>query len=284
MSKTDDGARSNGPQSAPQHQRSAKPKRLKSPAARAQEIADSAIGQCSVLAELQDLAPELLAADQLDAPIFSCDTALAMACGHGDPKAVKMLLELGANANAPTHYGQSALMEAVKSLSPNDPLHAVEWDLAQACMELVVAAGCDIHHRNQIGQQAINWASWSPKQLAAARWLLVRGANPSAACRDGTTPLHSAAKHGCLETAKLFLDAGADIEALAKSSDQAKLLDPLGLAMKWVVLHKNFELLAFLADAKTFAEEKRAAEELAKELGSEAAPIASSAQATGPRL
>lgn len=270
MSKSDDGV--------------GKPKPPKSLLVRAAEIADSAVGQCSVFTHIQALAQELIAAGKLDAPIFSSDTALTMACGHGDPKAVKLLLELGANANAPTRHGQSALMEAVKSLSPNDCLHAVEWDQAQACMELVVAAGCDIHHRNQLGQQAINWASWSPKRLKAARWLLVRGANPSAACRDGTTPLHSAAMHGCLETAKLFLDAGADVEALAKTSDQPKLLDPVGFAMKWLLLHPNFELLAFLTEAKTFAEEKRAAEELSKELGSEAASVASTAQSIAPRL
>lgn len=251
---------------------------------RAEALGKSIKGQRSVLASIQDLAPELLAAGQLDAPIFSSDTAISFACGRGDFQAVDFLIGIGASAKAPTRYGQSALMQAVGSLSPNDASHAVDWERAQACMELVVAAGCDIHHRNQIGQQAINWASWAPKRLEAVRWLLARGANPSAACDDGKTPLHHAAMSGNIEAARIFLDAGADPESLAKYSVDSNLVDPSEVALIWQGFHHNSELVALLAAAKSFAQAQRAAEKERQELGSAAASSAAARPTPAPRI
>ena len=233
---------------------------------RAEAVAKSTKGQASVLADIQALAPELVASGSLDSPIFFSDTALTFSCAHGDHEAVEFLLGIGASAKAPTRYGQSALMQAVASLSPNNPSHAVEWARAQACMELVLAAGGDIHHRNQVGQQAINWAAWSLHKLDAARWLLAHGANPSAADSDGSGGLHDAAQFGCLETAKLFLDAGADVEAQAKSTGDSIPMDPLAIAIKFLPMHRNYALVALLADAKIFAQGKRAAEHELRQL------------------
>ena len=46
-----------------------------------------------------------------------------------------------------------------------------------------------------------------------ARMLLERGADPRARDRDGTTPLHEAAKGGNLAVARLLLERGADVHA-----------------------------------------------------------------------
>lgn len=86
--------------------------------ARAEALAKSTPGQISVLHEIQELAPELIASGQLNAPIFSSDTAISFACGRGDFQAVDFLLSVGASSKAPTRHGQSALMQAVRSLSP----------------------------------------------------------------------------------------------------------------------------------------------------------------------
>lgn len=249
---------------------------------RAENLSDANHGQCVFLSDITALAPELLAAGWLDKPIFSANTALSMACSHGDSSSVAFLLGIGADAKAPTLYGQSALMEAVKSLAPNDPSEAVEFARVLECMELVVAAGCDIHHKNQVGQQAINWAAWSSKRLPAARWLLDRGANPSAACDSGNTPLHDAAQSGQLETVELFLAAGADIEA--KTTADGRSLDVLGVAVEWLPFHHNYKLVGALAQAQLLLEGSRAAERESKALRKAAPARRSTSKAKRQRL
>lgn len=257
-------------------------KALSDLAARATALARSIHGHRAVLGDIKNFLPELLAAGWLDKPIFSASTALTMACSHGDSEAVAFLLGIGADPKAPTLYGQSALMEAVQSLSPNDLCDAVDWDSSLACMELVVAAGCDIHHKNQIGQQAINWAAWSRKGIPAARWLLDRGANPSAACDSGNTPLHDAAQRGSLETVELFLAAGADIEA--KADIQGRSLDVFGVAVEWLPFHHNYKLIGVLAKAQILLAESRSAEKEAKALRKAAPARRSTSKAKLPRL
>jgi ankyrin repeat protein len=75
-------------------------------------------------------------------------------------------------------------------------------------------------------------------QLGSARFLVARGANVNAACLDNVRPLHYAAGQGHLEMAAFLLDQGAEIDAL----DGSHSATPLA----WAHFQKKPAVMEFL--------------------------------------
>lgn len=197
--------------------------------------------------EILTVAAALQAVGALDKPIVNSNTVLTLACEMRDLPLIKALLSLGANVNAPTQYQQSPLMQVIHGLRNRGD--RTEVDQALACMKTLLAAGADIHHRNQCEQQAIHWASWDLSFIEITRWLLSVGADPSSPEKgDCFTPLHHAAKHADADTVRLLLEAGAD--PMLKAKDQDKWVEPLGVAIHWsAYVGGNYEVMLILADA-----------------------------------
>ena len=127
-----------------------------------------------------------------------------------------MLLEAGADANASNEDGQTALMLAARTGNV-------------AVAELLVAHGADVNRRERFkNQSAVMWAAGEnhPEMVA---FLVSKGADLSIRAQStdwpsqitneprvqyrptgGLTPLHYAARSGCLVCVKTMLDAGAD--------------------------------------------------------------------------
>ncbi len=130
----------------------------------------------------------LLAADaDPDAALNMGETALMAAARSGDPSIVASMLALGADVNArEDHYHQTALM----------------WAAAQRHSEVVrrlLEAGADIAARSRVRYQYENTAG---------------NTNPSGnftMAHGGSSALLFVARNGDVDTARVLLDAGADV-------------------------------------------------------------------------
>src|ERR1700730_575283 len=152
------------------------------------------------------------------------DTALMMASRTGKTDAINVLLDGGAKVNAKeTWGGTTALMWAVSER------HA-------AAVKMLIDHGADVNARSNFvpaangrGFEGRTPVAPQPGQAAeefASGWL---------------TPLMFAAREGDVESARLLVAAGADVNAPASDGK-----DALGLA----IFNGNYELASFLIDSK----------------------------------
>jgi ankyrin repeat protein len=150
------------------------------------------------------------------------DTALMMAARTGKADALKMLLDQGAQVNAKETWGDTtALMWAVSERHP-------------AAVKMLMDHGADVNARSKFvpsttgrGFEGTTPVAPQPGQAAEehASGLL--------------TPLMFAAREGDLESARLFVAAGADINVTGGDGK-----DALSLA----IFNGNYELASFLID------------------------------------
>jgi len=155
----------------------------------------------------------------------SGDTALMMAARTGTPEAITVLLEAGANVNAKESWGgTTALMWAASEQ------HA-------AAVKLLLDHGADVNARSNF--------------VAAANGRGFEGRTPAVPKAEQKveefasgwlTPLMFAAREGDLESARLLVNAGANVNAIAGDGK-----DALGLA----IFNGNYDFASFLIDSKS---------------------------------
>jgi hypothetical protein len=210
-------------------------------------------------AEFLALASALAEARLLEKTFFDSDTALTFAVQYAQPQMIQALLDLGALPTTPTQYGQSPIMQCMAHKTGGK----VDEERALANITLLLDAGGNLHHANQVGQQAIHWAAMSDTR-AVARLLLAHGADPSAQDRDGLTPLHYSAKIGRLDMSKILVEAGSSLSL--KGKELSKLYTPLGLAVQWCsyIGESALKTVAYLAQVEVAQIEKAALEKAAK--------------------
>ena len=128
------------------------------------------------------------------------ETPLMTAARSGDLQTVERLLEYGADVNAAEHErGQTALMWAVAQQ---------HGDVAR----LLIESDADLHARTNVWYQLENTAG---------------NTNPSGNFRmahGGSTPLLFVARNGDLETARVLVDAGADVQDTEASGASALVI------------------------------------------------------------
>lgn len=125
-------------------------------------------------------------------------TALWMAAASGHVSLVTLLLQAHANPNAALLSGETPLMAAI------DNGHA-------ETAALLLAHGADVNAKeSKGGQTALMWAV-ADRAPALVKLLLGHGADPRARSRRGFTPLLFAAQQGDVESGRLLLGAGADV-------------------------------------------------------------------------
>jgi len=156
-------------------------------------------------------------------------TPLMVAIQNGQPQLAELLLDKGADASMARMTGETTLMLAVRAGSAD-------------MVAMLLDHGADVNAREaQFGQTALMWAAGQP---AVAKLLLAHGADVQPVTRSwtvsrviytpitatvgvtgipwnsdgsysaktgGVTALIFAAQQGDLETAKMLLDAGADV-------------------------------------------------------------------------
>jgi uncharacterized protein len=161
-----------------------------------------------------------------NAPLSSSgDTALMLAARTGTTDAIKVLLETGANVNAKESWGGTT------------PLMSAAAERHPAAVKMLIERGADVSARSSF--------------VAAANGRGFEGRTPSAPKNDQAveefasgwlTPLMFAAREGDLESARLLIAAGADVNAVAADGK-----DALGLA----VFNGNYDVASFLIDSRS---------------------------------
>ena len=153
-------------------------------------------------------------------------TALHMACANGNADLVEALLGAGANPNTTLASGETALMAASRAgsvaaveslLRRGANVNAVENTRGQSALMWAVAnthsavvkglleGGADIHSRSQVRHRVYNMGGSRSAGSASQGIPLMEVAV------GGSTPLLFAARSGDVESARLLLQAGADL-------------------------------------------------------------------------
>jgi uncharacterized protein len=138
-------------------------------------------------------------------------TALFVASANGHVALIRRLLEGKANPNAPLLSGETPLMTAV------DNGH---HDAASTLLE----RGAEVNAKETNGgQTALMWAT-ANKSPALVQLLLDRGADVHARSKGGFTPLLFAAQQGDVESGRMLLQAGADVDERSDKDRKTALI------------------------------------------------------------
>jgi ankyrin repeat protein len=155
----------------------------------------------------------------------SGDTALMMASRTGISQAIKVLLEAGASVNATeTWGGTTPLMWAVSERHP-------------AAVKVLIEAGGDVNARSKF-VRALNGRGFEGRTPLQAQG----EQKPEEFASGWLTPLMFAAREGDVESAKLLVAAGADVNAIAADGKNA-----LALA----IFNGSYDVASYLVDAKS---------------------------------
>ncbi len=176
-------------------------------------------------------AVKLLLQSGADPNQWDKESALVAASDANRLDVVSLLLEKGANVNAPGDKGQTALMAAASGGSSKDAL-----------VKILLDKGADVNVKNKSGQTALVLAA-EQGRVQAAQLLVEKGANVNVKAEYGVTPLHLAAYKGSVEMVELLLARGADPNA---STDKG--VRPLGIASREG--HKKVEAVLVRHGAK----------------------------------
>ena len=140
-------------------------------------------------------------------------------CVKGGAEEVRQALKDGANPNAKTDYGVTALQSAASSYSGTGAAEKIK---------VLLDAGADVSPQDRYGRTALMNAAWE-SGAAAVKVLLSAGAELNVRDQDGLTALSGAAKWGQVEAARVLLEAGAD----------AKIKDNEGHDALWHARHPS---------------------------------------------
>ena len=161
-------------------------------------------------------------------------TPISLACTNRNATVVKKLLVAGADPNVATSMGETALMTCARTSS------------ADAVAALFDHGASNVNAREEShGQTALMWAA-TQEDPDVVRLLLGHGADVSARSAShllpswlgtgnafegsvmlphrGSTPLLFAARHGRIDSARLLLDAGADVNETTPRGESALVM------------------------------------------------------------
>jgi ankyrin repeat protein len=125
-------------------------------------------------------------------------TPLSQACTNASFEFVRLLLKSGANPNTAIATGETPLMTCAKTGNVD-------------AVRLLIEYGAAVNAKEPVqGQTALMWAA-AERHPNVVSVLIALHADLKAHSKDGFTPIHFAARVGDLESVKLFLAAGVDV-------------------------------------------------------------------------
>ena len=133
-------------------------------------------------------------------------TPLSEACTNASAALVRLLLKSGANPNTAIATGETPLMTCAKTGNADAVRMLIEY-----------GAAVNVKEPSQ-NQTALMWAA-AERHPDMVKALIESHADLQAHTKQGFTPLHFAARVGDLESVKLLLAAGVDVNLLTQSSE-----------------------------------------------------------------
>ena len=145
-------------------------------------------------------------------------TPLSEACTNGNSALVRSLLKSGANPNTPVATGEAPLMTCAKTGSADAVRMLIEYGAAVNAKEPTQ------------NQTALMWAA-AERHPDVVKAFIDAHADLTANSKQGFTPIHFAARVGDLESVKLLLAAGVDVNILTHAEGAAnRVTSQLGIA------------------------------------------------------
>ena len=130
-------------------------------------------------------------------------TALSQACINASDAMVDLLLHAGANPNTPIATGETPLMTCSRTGNDN-------------AVRLLLRGGADVNAVEPTqNQTALMWAA-AERHPKILQTLIAEKADLKAHTKLGFTALHFAARFGDVESTKVLLDAGLDVNVRAQ--------------------------------------------------------------------
>lgn len=161
---------------------------------------------------------------------LSVDARLLAACALGDAKVAREMLQAGADPNKPCKEGFDGVTPLVMTVGVSRSVEVAS---------LLLDAGADVNDEWSEDTTPI-FETTADQFYDLAKLLVARGANVNVRMGNGLTPLMFAARNGASRCVELFLDAGADINAV----EEEHRVGSFGLALNRLDLKLAEQLLA----------------------------------------
>jgi len=146
------------------------------------------------------------------------------AANEGKEEGIKQLVEQGADINYRNPDWRLAA-----------PIHKAAEHGHSKVFDLLVSLGADVHIQNQLGWNALNYASLNGR-LSIVKHLLDLGLSADSRTHANWTPLHHAAMRGNFRTMRVLLERGADKRVFNK---QGCTVGEMVLALSQLKSHKE---------------------------------------------
>jgi ankyrin repeat protein len=145
-------------------------------------------------------------------------TPLSEACTNGSSALVRLLLKSSANPNTPIATGETPLMTCARSGAAD-------------AVRLLVEYGAAVNAKEpKQNQTALMWAA-AERHPDVVKALIDAHADLKATTKQGFTAVHFAARVGDLESVKLLLAAGVDVNILTQAEGVTnRVTNQLGIA------------------------------------------------------
>ncbi len=158
------------------------------------------------------------------------DTALMMAARTGRPDTIRLLLDNGAQINsAETWGGTTALMWAVSESHPD-------------AAKLLIDRGANVNAWSKVvPSEERRGGTTSNSAITSLPRDPQPGEKPKKDYYGGFTPLHFAVRQGDMESTRLLLAAGADVNAITADGKGS---------LELAIYNGNYEIASFLIDNK----------------------------------
>jgi ankyrin repeat protein len=190
--------------------------------------------------------------------------AMMSATGHSDERAVGLLLAAGANANAPTSYGDRPVCRAAQNRNV-------------LVVDALIRAGADCNARDHRGRTACHEAACNPNPRVMIS-LIAAGADVNALDGEEMAPVHDASRYCNVAVLRVLLAAGVDVtEDESPSAFSMCAAQPYrdGVECALLLLAAGYKMLDDDLEDLCSAQERREWESLAQDEARIAAASAS---------
>jgi len=162
------------------------------------------------------------------------NTPLILEASYGNAASMKLLLERGAQVNVANAEGATPLIRA-----------AYDYEKAR----LLVDRGADVNARSALGETPLILAARTADSHRTVKLLLDHGADAKATNNFGATTIISAAAGGDVESARLLIQHGANVNAMPIAAKEAFLFNGGRSALMWAAYRGDIPMIKTLLAA-----------------------------------